>query len=135
MALASSPPKQIAPLARSLGCSDQGKETIEDSDQFWPAGPHPRNRVYLGELKHKGASYPGEHAPIIPPAVFDAVQEKLTANRNGAKVRPAASAALLIGRVFDDHGHPMTPSTAKKGSIRYRNYISSMLVQGRRSKA
>jgi hypothetical protein len=94
-----------------------------------------RNRVYLGELKHKGASYPGEHAPIIPPALFDAVQEKLTANRNGAKVRPAASAALLIGRVFDDHGHPMTPSTAKKGSIRYRYYISSMLVQGRRSEA
>ena len=53
-------------------------------------------------------------------AVFDAVQEKLTANRNGAKVRRAASAALLIGRIFDDRGHPMTPSTAKKASIRYR---------------
>src|SRR5215217_1763361 len=41
-----------------------------------------RNRVYLGELNHKGASYPGEHAQIISPSLFDAVQEKLTANCN-----------------------------------------------------
>src|SRR5215208_4835271 len=34
-----------------------------------------RNRVYVGELNHKGASHPGEHAPILPPALFDAVQE------------------------------------------------------------
>src|SRR5215204_3199730 len=94
-----------------------------------------RNRVYLGELNHKGASYPGEHAAIVARAVFDAVQEKLTANRNGAKVRRAASSALLIGRIFDDRGHQMTPSTAKKGSLRYRYYVSSMLAQGRRSEA
>ena len=46
-----------------------------------------RNRLYLGELNHKGASYPAEHAPIVTPALFDAVQEKLTANRNGARVK------------------------------------------------
>ena len=94
-----------------------------------------RNRVYLGELNHKGASYPGEHAPIIPPALFDAVQEKLTANRNGTRLRRAASGALLMGRIFDDRGNRMTPSTAKKGSVRYRYYVSSVLAQGRRSEA
>src|SRR4051794_2141606 len=93
------------------------------------------NRVYLGEINHKGSSYPGEHAAIVARAVFDAVQEKLTANRNGTRARRAASAALLIGRIFDDRGHPMTPSTAKKGSIRYRYYVSSVLAQGRRSDA
>src|SRR5215207_6352289 len=46
-----------------------------------------RNRVYLGELNHKGASHPGQHEPIIAPALFDAVQEKLTANRNGHRVQ------------------------------------------------
>ncbi len=61
-----------------------------------------RNRVYLSELNHKGASYPGEHAPIITHALFDAVQERLTWNRNGARVKRAASGALLIGRIFDD---------------------------------
>ena len=94
-----------------------------------------RNRVYLGELNHKGTSYPAEHAPIVTPALFDAVQEKLTANRNGARVRCAASGALLIGRIFDDRGNRMTPSTAKKGSIRYRYYVSCVLAQGRRSEA
>src|SRR3954447_17288194 len=49
-----------------------------------------RNRVYLGELNHHGASYPGEHAPIIARTVFEAVQEKLTANRNGTRARRAA---------------------------------------------
>jgi hypothetical protein len=91
--------------------------------------------VYLGELNHKGASYLAEHAPIVTPALFDAIQEKLTANRNGARIRRSASGALLIGRIFDDRGSRMTPSTAKKGSIRYRYYVSSVLAQGRRSEA
>jgi hypothetical protein len=94
-----------------------------------------RNRVYLGELNHKGASYPAEHAPIVTPALFDAVQEKLAANRNGARASRAASGALLIGRIFDDHGNRMTPSTAKKGALRYHYYVSCVLAQGRRNEA
>ena len=50
-------------------------------------------------------------------------------------MRRAASGALLIGRIFDDRGNRMTPSTAKKGSIRYRYYVSSVLAQGRKSEA
>jgi site-specific DNA recombinase len=42
---------------------------------------------------------------------------------------------LLIGRIFDDRGNRMTPSTAKKGNIRYRYYVSSVLAQGRNSEA
>jgi site-specific DNA recombinase len=94
-----------------------------------------RNRVYLGELNHRGTSYPAEHAPIVTPALFDAVQGMLTANRNGARVRRAASGALLMGRIFDDRGNRMTPSTAKKGSVRYRYYVSSVLAQGRKGEA
>jgi site-specific DNA recombinase len=94
-----------------------------------------RNRVYLGELNHRGASHPGEHAPIITRTVFEAVQEKLTANRNGTRARRAASGALLVGRLFDDRGNRMTPSTAKRASIRYRYYVSSVLAQGRQSEA
>jgi hypothetical protein len=94
-----------------------------------------RNRVYLGELNHKGASYPGEHEAIITPAVFDAVQAKLTANRNGVRLQRTASGALLMGRIFDDRGNRMSPSTAKKGSVRYRYYVSSVLAQGRSSEA
>ena len=94
-----------------------------------------RNRVYLGELNHRGASYPAEHAPIVMPSLFNAVQEKLTANRKAARVRRAATGALLIGRIFDERGNRMTPSTAKKGSLRYCYYVSSVLAQGRKNEA
>ena len=40
-----------------------------------------RNRMYLGEINHRDKSYPGEHAPIIDPKLFEAVQTKLTENR------------------------------------------------------
>ncbi len=92
-----------------------------------------RNRVYLGEINHKGASYPGEHAPIITVELFQAVQAKLTANLNGHRIRRTASGALLLGRIYDDRGNRMTPSTAKKGELRYRYYVSSVLAQGRAS--
>jgi site-specific DNA recombinase len=83
-----------------------------------PLGYLLRNRVYIGELNHRGTSHPAQHAPIITPALFETVQEKLSANRNGARVQRAASGALLLGRIFDDRGNRMTPSTAKKGAIR-----------------
>jgi hypothetical protein len=94
-----------------------------------------RNRVYLGEINHKGASYLGEHAPIIPIELFEAVQAKLTANLNGRRMQRAASGALLLGRIYDGRGNRMTPSTAKKGELRYRYYVSSVLAQGRSSEA
>ena len=94
-----------------------------------------RNRVYLGEINHKRASYPGEHAPIVTPAMFDAVQEKLATNRSGVQACRAASGALLMGRIFDNRGNRMSPSTAKKGSIHYRYYVSSVLAQGRSNEA
>ena len=78
------------------------------------------NRVYLGEINHKGSSYPGEHPPIVPAELFEAVQARITANRSGAKSRRAASGALLLGRLFDDRGHPMTPSTTIRKGVRYR---------------
>ena len=37
-----------------------------------------------------------------------------------------------MGRLFDDRGHRMTPSTARKAGRTYRYYISSALHQGRR---
>jgi site-specific DNA recombinase len=42
---------------------------------------------------------------------------------------------MLMGRIFDDRGNRMSPSTAKKGSIHYRYYVSSVLAQGRSNEA
>jgi site-specific DNA recombinase len=49
---------------------------------------------------------------------------------NGHKAARMKSEALLIGRIFDDHGNRMSPSHARKGGIKYRYYISSALLQG-----
>jgi site-specific DNA recombinase len=41
----------------------------------------------------------------------------------------------LLGRLFDDRGHRMTPSYAIKKGVRYRYYVSCVLAQGRKEEA
>ncbi|MFC7053369.1 recombinase family protein [Hansschlegelia quercus] len=89
------------------------------------------NRVYLGEINHKGQSYRGEHPPIIAAELFEAVAAKLAENRNSFRTKRSASGALLLGRLFDDRGNPMTPSVTNKKGIRYRYYVSCVVAQGR----
>jgi site-specific DNA recombinase len=93
------------------------------------------NRMYLGEINHRDKSYPGEHNPIIDEKLFDAVQAKLTENRQERRLRRQSSNALLMGKLFDDRGNPMTPSYAIKKGVRYRYYVSCALIQGRREQA
>jgi hypothetical protein len=94
-----------------------------------------RNRMYLGDINHRDKSYPGEHAPIIEPGLFEAVQTKLTENRQERRLRRQSSNAVLMGKLFDDRGNPMTPSYAVKMGVRYRYYVSSVLNQGRAEEA
>jgi site-specific DNA recombinase len=95
-----------------------------------------RNRMYVGEINHRGKSYPGEHAAIVDPRLFEAVQTKLTENRQGRRrLRCQNSNALLMGKLFDDRGNPMTPTYAIKKGVRYRYYVSCVLTQGRKEEA
>jgi site-specific DNA recombinase len=94
-----------------------------------------RNRMYLGEINHRDKSYSGEHAPIIDPRLFQAVQTKLTENRRERRLRRQSSNALLMGKLFDDRGNPMTPTYAIKKAVRYRYYVSCVLNQGRKEEA
>jgi site-specific DNA recombinase len=41
----------------------------------------------------------------------------------------------LIGRLFDDRGNRMSPSHTRKGSVKYRYYLSSALLQGTAERA
>jgi site-specific DNA recombinase len=94
-----------------------------------------RNRIYLGEIRHQGRSYRGEHEPIIDRELFEAVQTKLTSQAQARRQARAGSDALLIGRIFDDRGNRMTPASAHKQGARYRYYVSAPLMQGRREEA
>jgi site-specific DNA recombinase len=92
-----------------------------------------KNRVYIAETKHRGEYFPGEHTAILENRLFEQVQELLACTAR--RLAGVNTESLLIGRIFDDRGNKMTPATAKKAAARYRYYVSSTLVQGRRDQA
>ncbi|MGE0669142.1 MAG: recombinase family protein, partial [Sphingomonadales bacterium] len=83
-----------------------------------------KNPVYIGRIKHKEKTYPGLHPPIVDQKAWDKVQQLLEQNRVDRKNgKHAKHPSLLVGKVFDDAGHPFTPSHAVKNGKRYRYYI------------
>ena len=88
-----------------------------------------QNRVYRGEIVHKGQSHPGEQPPIIDQPLWDAVQAQLASNaaerNSGARTRQPS---LLAGMLVDCDGNRMTPSHAVKKGARYRYYVSRPLI-------
>jgi len=88
-----------------------------------------QNRLYRGEIVHKGQSHPSEHTPIIDQPLWNTVHEQLAANtaaRNSGTRTHQPS--LLAGMLFDDDGNRMTPSHAVKQGTRYRYYVSHRLI-------
>jgi site-specific DNA recombinase len=90
-----------------------------------------QNRIYRGEIVHKGQAYPGEHEPIIDDDLWQDVQKTMAANRvdRGAG-KGNRHLSLLAGFIHDAHGEPMTPSHAVKKGVRYRYYVSRSLLTG-----
>jgi site-specific DNA recombinase len=89
-----------------------------------------QNRVYRGEIVHKGAAYPGEHTAIVDEELWRRVQAKLEANgveRTGARDK-AKLAYLLADVLFDAEGEAMSPTHAVKKGMRYRYYVSRRLI-------
>jgi len=84
------------------------------------------NRLYLGEIVHKGRSHPGNHAAILTPELFEAVRAKLASAATLRKDRPIrARSGPLTGKLFDAAGRPMTPSFGYgRGGQVYRYYVS-----------
>jgi site-specific DNA recombinase len=74
-----------------------------------------QNRIYRGEITHKGNAYPGEHPAIVDKPLWDQVQAILAENRvNRATRSDAKHPSLLVGLVFDENGERLTPSHAVK---------------------
>lgn len=91
-----------------------------------------KNRTYLGEMGHKGEWFAGEHKPIVEQSTFDQVQHLIKANSVARLQQRSEGGALLAGLLFDDRGNRMTPSFSTKRGVRYRFYVSSALLSGRR---
>jgi site-specific DNA recombinase len=89
-----------------------------------------QNRIYRGEITHKGQSYPAEHPAIIDQPLWDEVQAVLVQNRvERATCARTKHPSLLGGFVFDATGERLTPTYAIKKGTRYRYYVSSSLVR------
>jgi site-specific DNA recombinase len=90
-----------------------------------------QNRLYRGEITHKGAAYPGEHKAIVDKALWDKVQAVLAENRvDRTTGADAKYPSLLAGLAFDDSGERLTPTHAVKKGTRYRYYVSKSLITG-----
>jgi DNA invertase Pin-like site-specific DNA recombinase len=90
-----------------------------------------KNRIYRGEIVHKGKAFPGEHSAIIEEEPWLRVQRHLEDNRverrNGPKDKEQN---LLAGILLDAASNPMTPVRVMKKSARYRYYVSRNLITG-----
>jgi site-specific DNA recombinase len=87
------------------------------------------NPVYLGKMTHFDKVFEGQHPAIIDQALWDAVQAKITGNKQSHEQRPmVASDSLLTGILYDDEGNRLTPSHRQKQSKRFRYYLSQKLV-------
>lgn len=90
------------------------------------------NRVYRGEAVHKGEAYAGEHKAIIDTRLWEQVHDIIGESpRKRANNTRTQTSALLKGLLFTATGAAMTPSSTKKGTRRYRYYVSMDLLKNR----
>ncbi len=95
-----------------------------------------QNRLYRGEIAHKGEVYPGQHEAIVDEPLWQAVQTQLMQHRvEGASRSKAVMPSLLAGLAYDQAGNRLVPTHATRGGKRYRYYVSAGLVTGSRSEA
>jgi site-specific DNA recombinase len=89
-----------------------------------------RNRLYIGEIRHRERWYPGEHPGIVPRELWDKVQAQLDSNlrTHHHRVRDGSS-SLLTGLVEDEEGNRFTPSFTIKRGRRYRYYVSQDAIK------
>ena len=68
---------------------------------------------------------------------WDRVQQNLLDHIGATRTNRTrqSSDALLTGKLYDDRGNRMSPTWARKGSKRWRYYVSQAALQGDKSKA
>jgi site-specific DNA recombinase len=86
------------------------------------------NRVYLGEISHKGQRHVGRHAQIVDVAAFETAQALLTSNSRRRRTHVSQARRMaLYGRLFDADGYAMEPVATRKRNKRYDYHASRPL--------
>ena len=91
-----------------------------------------RNPIYIGKIRQGGAHYEGEHEAVIPLELWNAVQERLDAARQGQtrSRKNVRSTAPLLGLLFDDVGNRMGAASSKNRGVLHRYYCSMPKLRG-----
>jgi len=83
-----------------------------------------RNHLYLGEMTHKGKTFPGQHEAIVSKELWEAAHALIDRRKMGPRVRHTDSPALLSGLLYAVDGQRMLPTyTEKPNGKRYRYYM------------
>jgi hypothetical protein len=81
-------------------------------------------------VRHKEAIHPGQHEAIVEEPLWQAVQDRLAANRRTRYAQGTARApSPLAGKLFDPDGAKMRPGHASTKGRRYRYYVSADLIE------
>jgi site-specific DNA recombinase len=83
-----------------------------------------KNRVYVCELTHNGAIYPGVHEPILDRSIWERAQQILK-EREQFKLRQPSH--ILTGFLFDAYGRRMHARNFNNPSGCHRYYASALV--------
>jgi DNA invertase Pin-like site-specific DNA recombinase len=81
------------------------------------------NPVYIGQTRHAGKLYDGQHRAIIDQKTWDQTAELLTSNRVKRRTsHNVASGRILLGLLFDQQNNRFTPTHGSNKGRRYAHY-------------
>lgn len=90
------------------------------------------NPVYIGRIRHKDQTHPGQHPAIIEPDLWERVQARMMAA--GARPRgrslTATDTRILTGKLRDETGDLLTPTHTQRRGQRFAYYVSNRLIAG-----
>lgn len=90
-----------------------------------------KNRLYIGEIGHKGQWYPGEHKALIKRSLWDKAEAIFQSNARERKSdsEHRRSPSFLRGFIYGPGDDPLIPtSTGRRGKL-HRYYVSSMALK------
>ena len=90
------------------------------------------NSVYIGRIRHKELTYPGQHPAIVDDELWTSVQAKMIAASARPRGRSIATtdAPVLTGKLRDETGDQLTPTHTKRHGRRFAYYVSNRLIAG-----
>lgn len=87
-----------------------------------------KNRLYVGDVHHKGQYYPGQHTALISHDVFAQAQAIFNENKHEKRKRTwtIKSKALLKGIIYcGSCGGAMSPTHTRKKNKHYHYYVAN----------